>query len=74
VQSKAEMGFWKSCEQTLPQHRHGARTNFFGWLGDEQLGCGLLLLKSDFGVGVNVFVERVEFWMVALDRPLDGAL
>jgi hypothetical protein len=35
VQGKAEIGFWKSREQTLPEHRHGTRTNFFGWLGDE---------------------------------------
>jgi hypothetical protein len=25
-------------------------------------------------VGVDVLVERVEFWIVALDRPRDGAL
>jgi hypothetical protein len=39
-----------------------------------QLGCSLLLLKSDFGVGVDVLVERLEFWIVALERPRDGAL
>ena len=35
---------------------------------------GLHLLKSDFGMGVDVLVERVEFWIVAFDRCLDGAL
>jgi hypothetical protein len=33
------------------------------------LGCRLLLLKSDFGVGVDALIERVEFW-ISLDRSL----
>ena len=39
-----------------------------------QFGCCLHFLKSEFGVGVNVLVERVEFWIVALERLRDGAL
>jgi hypothetical protein len=39
-----------------------------------QFRCRLLLLKSDFGVGVDVLVERLEFCIVALDRPRDGVL
>ena len=35
---------------------------------------GLHLLKGEFGMGVDVLVERVEFWIVGLERFLDRGL
>ena len=47
VQGKAEIGLWKSCEQTLPQHRHGARTDFFGRLGNEHQRAAPLVFQAN---------------------------
>ena len=46
VQGKAEIGFWKSREQALRQHGHGARTNFFRRLGDEHQRAAPLVLQA----------------------------
>ena len=54
--------------------------DFFGHLESEcmHLGgefCGgLHLLEREFGIGVQILVERVEFWIVGLERGLDCSL
>src|SRR6516164_6827708 len=42
-------------------------------LGGEFCG-GLLLLEGDLGMGVDVLVERIEFWIFALEGGLDRLL
>ena len=42
-------------------------------LGGE-LGGGLLLLKGEFGMRMEILVERIQLWIVGLERFLDCGL
>jgi hypothetical protein len=60
VQSKAEIGLWKSREQAIRQHGLGARHGFFGRLGDEHQRAVPLLFQANQRLGRSHLARHVN--------------